>query len=127
MNVADRSLAIVDLALRRRFAFIDLVPRFGDAWRAWCGSRGLEKSLLAEIEARIVALNGTISASISLGPQFQIGHSFVTPETDGQIGDGSAWFRNRVKTEISPLLDEYWYDAPDVSKAATEKLLAGFD
>jgi 5-methylcytosine-specific restriction enzyme B len=127
MNVADRSLAIVDLALRRRFAFIDLEPRLGDAWRAWCASRGLEKTLLAEIETRIVDLNGTISAAVSLGPQFRIGHSFVTPETNGQIGDGRAWFRDRVKTEIGPLLDEYWFDAPEVSKAATEKLLAGFD
>ena len=53
MNVADRSLAIVDLALRRRFAFINLEPRFGDPWRAWCEHRGIESSVLTEIENRM--------------------------------------------------------------------------
>ncbi len=125
MNVADRSLAIVDLALRRRFAFIDLEPGLGDAWRAWCVHRGIENPLLYEIEHRIGVLNAEISAAISLGPQFRIGHSYVTPETDAPITDGLAWFRARVETEIGPLLDEYWYDAPETAKAARAKLLAG--
>lgn len=125
MNVADRSLAMVDLALRRRFAFVDLEPRFGDAWRKWCTQRGLEDALLSEIEARIVALNAEISTSITLGPQFRIGHSYVTPDTDIAITDSRAWFRARVETEIGPLLDEYWYDAPETAKAARAKLLAG--
>src|ERR1700722_6367401 len=98
MNVADRSLAIVDLALRRRFAFIDLEPRFGNPWRAWCAQRGIESALLAEIENRIGVLNAEISAAISLGPQFRIGHSYVTPDTDTPIIDGREWFRARVET-----------------------------
>ena len=110
MNVADRSLAIVDFALRRRFAFIDLEPRLGDAWRASCAHRGIEVAMLAEIEARIRALNSEITAAITLGPQFRIGHSYVTPDTDRPINDSRAWFRARVETEIGPLLDEYWYD-----------------
>jgi len=81
--------------------------------------------LLTEIESRIGALNAEISAAISLGPQFRIGHSYVTPETDTPITDGLAWFRARVETEIGPLLDEYWYDAPETAKAARAKLLAG--
>lgn len=125
MNVADRSLAIVDLALRRRFAFIDLEPRFGNVWRAWCANRGIESSLLNEIESRIGALNAEISAAISLGPQFRIGHSYVTPDTDTPITDGPAWFRARVESEIGPLLDEYWYDAPETAKVARAKLLLG--
>jgi 5-methylcytosine-specific restriction enzyme B len=125
MNVADRSLAIVDLALRRRFAFIDLEPRFGDVWRSWCADRGIENDMLAEIEARIGVLNAEITAAISLGPQFRIGHSYVTPDTDAPITDSRAWFRARVETEIGPLLDEYWYDAPETAKAARVKLLVG--
>jgi len=125
MNVADRSLAIVDLALRRRFAFIDLEPRFGAPWQAWCTSRGIESSLLTEIENRMSVLNAEISAAISLGPQFRIGHSYVTPDTDAPITDGRAWFRAKVETEIGPLLDEYWYDAPESAKAARAKLLVG--
>ncbi len=126
MNVADRSLAIVDLALRRRFAFVDLEPRFGSAWRTWCGGRGLDERIATEIEARLGALNGEISSAISLGPQFRIGHSFVTPDNDESIQDGQLWFHARVETEIGPLLDEYWYDAPEKAKEARAKLLAPF-
>ena len=125
MNIADRSLAIVDLALRRRFAFIDLEPRFGEPWRGWCNHQGLENALLTEIENRIGALNAEITAAISLGPQFRIGHSYVTPDAGTPIADGYAWFRGRVETEIGPLLDEYWYDAPETAKLARVKLLAG--
>jgi 5-methylcytosine-specific restriction protein B len=124
MNVADRSLAIVDLALRRRFAFVDLEPRLGPAWRAWCGSRGLDEPMLAEIESRICVLNVEITSAISLGPQFRIGHSYVTPDIDEVVHDGRAWFRAKVETEIGPLLDEYWYDAPETAKAARARLLA---
>jgi 5-methylcytosine-specific restriction protein B len=124
MNVADRSLAIVDLALRRRFAFFDLEPRLGTAWRAWCVQRGLDDAMLTEIETRIGVLNAEIASSISLGPQFRIGHSYVTPGVDETIEDSRAWFDARVETEIGPLLDEYWYDSPDTAKAARAKLLA---
>lgn len=102
MNVADRSLAIVDLALRRRFAFIDLAPRFDAPWRAWCAARGLEDGLIAEIERRIVDLNGKIETTVSLGPQFRIGHSYLTP--DGTVDDGAAWFQAKVETEILSLI-----------------------
>lgn len=123
MNVADRSLAMVDLALRRRFAFIDLEPRFGAAWRAWCAGRGLEDELIAEIERRLVDLNGKIETTVTLGPQFRIGHSYVTP--DGTVDDGVAWFRAKIEAEIGPLLDEYWYDAPETAREAKRKLLTG--
>lgn len=121
MNVADRSLAIVDLALRRRFAFVDLEPNLGPAWRSWCSERGLDEPMLSLIETRIGALNLEIALASSLGPQFRIGHSYVTP--DGKVGDSAAWFRAKVESEIGPLLDEYWYDLPERARAAQEKLL----
>jgi 5-methylcytosine-specific restriction enzyme B len=123
MNVADRSLAIVDLALRRRFAFIDLEPNLGPAWRAWCVNRGIDDLMLTEIKARIEVLNAEITSAISLGPQFRIGHSYVTPDLEETIRDSRVWFRAKVETEIGPLLDEYWYDAPETAKAARVKLL----
>ena len=86
---------------------------------------GGESALLTENENRIGVLNAEISAAISLGPQFRIGHSYVTPDTDAPITDGRAWFRARVETEIGPLLDEYWYDAAETAKAARAKLLTG--
>ena len=98
MNVADRSLAIVDLALRRRFAFVDLEPRFGPAWRAWSAKCGLDDAVLAVIEARIGALNAEIASATSLGPQFRIGHSYVTPNMDEVIGDSLVWYQARVET-----------------------------
>ena len=124
MNVADRSLAIVDLALRRRFAFVDLEPRFGAPWREWCARHGIDDTMLAEIEARLKVLNADITAAVSLGPQFRVGHSYVTPDIDEIIRDGREWFRGKVETEIGPLLDEYWYDAPATAKEAKAKLLA---
>lgn len=125
MNIADRSLAIVDLALRRRFAFVDLEPRLGRAWRSWCAVRGIDENMLVEIETRINALNADITSATTLGPQFRIGHSYVTPNIDEKIIDGRAWFRAKVETEIGPLLDEYCYDTLETANAARAKLLAG--
>jgi 5-methylcytosine-specific restriction enzyme B len=122
MNVADRSLAIVDLALRRRFAFVDLEPNLGPAWRSWCSQHGLDEAMLSLIETRIGVLNLEIASASSLGPQFRIGHSYVTP--DDRVVDGAAWFRAKVETEIGPLLDEYWYDSSERAKEARGKLLA---
>jgi 5-methylcytosine-specific restriction enzyme B len=125
MNVADRSLAIVDLALRRRFAFVDLEPRLDEPWRTWCSNHGVDGTMLSLIKARISALNNAIASASALGPQFRIGHSFVTPASDEKVVDGAKWFRAKVETEIGPLLDEYWYDARDCANEERAKLLAG--
>ena len=127
MNIADRSLALVDLALRRRFAFIDLEPTLGKPWRDWVHSKnGIETETLVEIEHRIDDLNQTISEDASLGPQFRVGHSYVTPPFEHQIDDGKKWYREVVDTEIGPLLDEYWFENLEESKKAKQKLLEGF-
>jgi 5-methylcytosine-specific restriction enzyme B len=125
MNIADRSLALVDLALRRRFAFVDLEPRLGAPWKAWCEARGLDSQVIDFIKGRIEDLNKSIAEAPSLGPQFRIGHSCVTPDQDERVTDGRIWFRSKVKTEIGPLLDEYWYDAPDTAKKARADLVVG--
>jgi len=126
MNIADRSLALVDLALRRRFAFIDIEPLLGAEWKAWCELRGLGNDVTSLIQERVGALNARIAAASSLGPQFRIGHSYVTPDHGERVSDGRTWFRAKVDTEIGPLLDEYWYDAPETSKKARADLLVGF-
>ena len=80
MNIADRSLALVDFALRRRFAFIDLEPNLGEKWHDWVKSKfSIESEILREIQKRILELNEKITADTSLGRQFRIGHSYVTP------------------------------------------------
>jgi 5-methylcytosine-specific restriction enzyme B len=127
MNIADRSLALVDLALRRRFAFIDLEPTLGKTWHDWVQSQcGIDSEILVEIEKRLNNLNNEIAADTSLGPQFRVGHSYVTPPFGIPISDAREWFRQVVDTEIGPLLDEYWFDALEKSQKASERLLDGF-
>lgn len=124
MNIADRSLALVDLALRRRFAFVTLEPQLNAAWRQWCLSRGLAADVLDLIQQRMAALNEEIAVDRSLGPQYRIGHSYVTPVSEA-VPDARGWFREVVRTEIVPLLHEYWFDAPEKVAAAESRLKEG--
>ena len=126
MNIADRSLALVDLALRRRFAFIDLEPTLGKSWRDWVKDKnGIDSQFLDEIERRINALNDEITIDPSLGAQFQVGHSYVTPAVGMNITDAKEWFGEVVETEIGPLLDEYWFDDLEKSRKAQKRLIEG--
>lgn len=126
MNIADRSLALVDLALRRRFAFIDLEPILGQPWHDWVHSKnGIESAVLQEIDNRMTALNDEISADTSLGAQFKVGHSYVTPANSMTITDAKKWFCEVVETEIGPLLDEYWFDDLEKSQSAQKRLVLG--
>ena len=120
MNIADRSIALVDLALRRRFAFVNLEPTFGDSWRNWVREKsGVDNDFLREIERRMNSLNEVIKGDRALGPQFQVGHSVVTPPSNESVDNPVRWFNQVVETEIGPLLEEYWFDS--LSKAETEK------
>ncbi|AZV93261.1 AAA family ATPase [Bordetella sp. J329] len=127
MNIADRSLALVDLALRRRFAFVGLEPRLGQVWREWVVKEcAVDPGLVADIERRIAELNDQIAADARLGKQFRIGHSYVTPAHRLEAGDTKKWFQQVVETEIGPLLDEYWFDAPDEAQKAVTRLTQGW-
>ena len=127
MNIADRSLALVDLALRRRFAFVGLEPRLGPVWRDWVVKEcAVDPVLVEDIEQRFSKLNDQIAADARLGKQFRIGHSYVTPAHRLEPGDTKKWFRQVVETEIGPLLDEYWFDAPDEAQKAIARLTQGW-
>lgn len=122
MNVADRSLATLDHALRRRFAFIELRPAMNARWEEWLTNRGVDAKLARVARARIEELNDRIAGDTSrLGPQYTIGHSYVTPQAP--VEDGAEWFRAVIETEIGPLLDDYWFDEPATAKDARERLL----
>jgi 5-methylcytosine-specific restriction protein B len=126
MNIADRSLALVDLALRRRFAFVSVEPQLNGLWKSWCIERcNIAPEDVALIEQRMKALNVEIAQDRSLGPQYRVGHSYVTPQAGTPIADGRAWFKDVVRTEIVPLLEEYWFDAPDKVASASGQLLEG--
>ena len=124
MNVADRSLALVDLALRRRFAFVDLEPRFNDRWeKSLTADYGFDGAFVLELRSRIESLNQQIAGDDRLGPQYRIGHSYLTP-SGGAVDDANAWFRDVVATQIGPLLREYWFDdKAEKARKACEQLL----
>ncbi len=111
MNIADRSLAIVDFALRRRFAFITLKPHFGEKWKAYM-TQGDKASLPSDFANKVAqkmeTLNKHIADDTSLGEQYAIGHSYVT--CDSPIHKPQEWFLDIINTEIEPLLREYWFD-----------------
>lgn len=113
MNTADRSLSVVDYALRRRFAFVTLKPAFtSHAFGAHLADAGVAPDLISAIVQGMLELNVAIGDDrVNLGPGFQIGHSFFTPAAGQAVG--RAWFERVVETEIRPLLEEYWFDAPD--------------
>lgn len=125
MNIADRSIALMDLAFRRRFAFATLEPKLGDSWRDWVIQQcGVDQELASGIEQRLLSLNEKIEQD--LGTQFRIGHSYVTPPHRLESGSTRDWFLQVAETEIGPLLEEYWFDSPKTAKDALEKLLSGW-
>ena len=110
MNTADRSLALVDYALRRRFVFFSLVPAIDSPmFEAQLIAAGGSPGLVEVIQQNIGELNKKIMADSELGEGFLIGHSFFCPqESDVPIGDD--WYQTIVDTEIAPLIREYWFD-----------------
>ena len=117
MNTADRSLAMMDYALRRRFAFFDLEPGFNTkGFRAYRDSLQSEK--FNRLIDRVEALNADIAEDESLGEGFCIGHSFFCElkETSNRTLSGI------VEFELAPLLKEYWFDEPSKAKNWIEDL-----
>ena len=127
MNLADRSLAMVDFALRRRFAFATLEPQVGTRWKEWVAKeRGVDGALADDIATRVQHLNDQIRTDRNLGRHFRVGHSFITPAEPLATGATREWFRNVVETEIGPLLQEYWFDDPKKADDATLELVKGW-
>lgn len=125
MNLADRSLAMVDYALRRRFAFMTLKPQYESVlYRKWLLDRSMSSDLIDLIITRMTALNKEINEDSLLGENYQIGHSFFCPKSDNFAELKKKWYLDIVQTEISPLLKEYWYDNQMKAEEAERRLLA---
>jgi len=121
MNTADRSLAIVDYALRRRFAFETLSPAFGtESFRSHLHSFGVDHGLVDRIDENFIALNERIGSDRELGTGFEVGHSFFVPNGETDLDEG--WYINILETQIEPLLREYWFDQPEKVTEEVEKL-----
>ena len=113
MNTADRSLAMVDYALRRRFAFIDIEPAFeNEKFRQFLVEK-ISEEIIDKIIDSMSNLNKIIEEdNINLGKGYRIGHSYFTPSED-TIDDEYRWYSRIIKMEIEPLLREYWFDEED--------------
>ncbi|NMA17589.1 MAG: AAA domain-containing protein [Clostridiaceae bacterium] len=111
MNTADRSLAMLDYALRRRFAFFDLKPAFNSdgfqEYRSELDSERLDK-LINSVEK----LNDAITEDDSLGEGFCIGHSYFCDLPKDSETELDKALSRIVEFELIPLLKEYWFDEP---------------
>jgi 5-methylcytosine-specific restriction protein B len=108
MNTADRSLAIVDYALRRRFAFITLEPDYGNNFSSFLASKGLSAGMVEHICSAVTNVNSKIKEDINLGEGFQIGHSYFCTFTTND--DENKWWNEILSFELKPLLEEIWFD-----------------
>ncbi len=126
MNTADRSLALVDYALRRRFRFININPAFStESFKKHMMLNGLEVNLLNRIISSMEQLNDKISNDTkNLGKGYRIGHSYFcnTPKS----GESQKlWYKRIINSEIKPLLYEYWFDDEETAELEVANLLYG--
>lgn len=125
MNLADRSLAIVDYALRRRFAFMTLGPKYNSpVFQQWLTDGNMKPGLIDLIVNRMNGLNQEICDDPLLGENYQVGHSFFCPKGSDFSGLNRNWYDGVIETEIVPLIKEYWFDNADRAKGVSERLLA---
>src|SRR5690625_329329 len=118
MNTADRSLAQLEVALRRRFSFITLEPNFNGKWHRFLLDQKVSESVIDRIKMVIELINSEIRDDFQLGSGYEIGHSFFTnlPDTT----DENTWFDQVMTYEIKPLLEEYYFDRPEVVTSLLE-------
>ncbi|PTM85859.1 AAA family ATPase [Dietzia psychralcaliphila] len=122
MNTADRSLAVIDYALRRRFGFFTMKPGFKSEGFAQYQAK-IDSPTLDRLVEAISALNLAIADDPALGPGFAVGHSFVSAAPED--GTEDAWLHSVVEDELIPLLDEYWFDEPARAEEWAGRLRAG--
>lgn len=117
MNTADRSLAMIDYALRRRFSFFEMKPGFAsDGFKSYLKSNNSKE--FEDVIKGIIDLNKVIKDDESLGSGFCIGHSyFCTEDTVNKD-----WLKNVIEFDICPMLSEYWFDKTDKYGIESAKL-----
>lgn len=118
MNTADRSLAMIDYALRRRFAFFDLKPGFSSTGFSNYKD-GIHNSHFDQVINVMEYLNAYIADDESLGEGFRIGHSFFCNLKEKDVEEQLNYI---IEYEIIPLINEYWFDEPDKVRDWSAKL-----
>ena len=124
MNTADRSLAMIDYALRRRFSFFEMEPGFhSEGFTRY--QKAFANETFDELIEQIKVLNREITEDPSLGRGFQIGHSYFCGREES--GCTNEWMRSVVEFDILPMLGEYWFDEPEKLKRWEKNLRGVFD
>ena len=119
MNTADRSLAMLDYALRRRFAFVELRPAFdSEGFRAY--RAGLVNPRFEALVREVESLNRVIAEDESLGEGFCIGHSYFCNMDADTCTDAA--LASIVDYELVPMLKEYWFDEAGKVREWTDRL-----
>ena len=111
MNTADRSIAIVDYALRRRFAFCQIEPELGDSFKAYLCSE-LSREFVEKICSKLNRVNSIIRESASLGKGLEIGHSYFCQISS--VDDEEEWWRSICRYELFPYLQEICFENEDL-------------
>lgn len=106
MNTADRSLALIDYALRRRFSFFFMKPAFQrESFKDHLRTQEAPQTIIDRIVENMETLNERIRRDVQLGSGFEIGHSFFC-----HYEQSDNWYEEIITYEIAPLLREYWFD-----------------
>ena len=124
MNTADRSLAMIDYALRRRFSFFEMEPGFNsEGFQNYMQT--FDNETFNALIDQIKVLNKEIAEDPSLGRGFRIGHSYFCGREEG--GCTTDWMRSVVEFDILPMLAEYWFDEPAKLQRWEKNLRGVFD
>ena len=118
MNTADRSLAMIDYALRRRFSFFEMKPGFDSIGFIKYQKEVIGDTSFVKVIDGIKNLNDTIEKEFGRG--FCIGHSyFCKPNTETYT---IAWLKNVIEFDIKPMILEYWFDNEKKAQQEIDKL-----
>ena len=115
MNTADRSLKMVDYALRRRFAFFEFEPEFDNPdFEKYLKNKNVNSKTINRIIDNISKINQQISDdNFELGDGYRIGHSYFCPKEQDSNSYGDQWYEKIIEYEIKPLISEYYFDKPE--------------
>ena len=124
MNTADRSLKMVDYALRRRFSFFELGPEFDKPeFKIFLKNKNVNSKTIDRIVDNISKVNQQISDdNFELGDGYCIGHSYFCPKGNSTDSFGDKWYEQIIEYEIRPLINEYYFDKPDQAQQLIDTL-----
>lgn len=124
MNTADRSLAVLDYALRRRFGFFQMSPAFEtEQFKRYLESE--DSPVLESLVSTLISLNTAIADDPALGRGFAVGHSYVSSKE--ATNEDDLWLRSVVEDELIPLIEEYWFDEPSLAAEWSATLRGAVD